>query len=150
MVEEKNEERKKHPGGRPLKYTPEEFKRLIDEYIAECEAKGKLINLVGIICYLDTTRETWREYEQREEFADIIKKARMRCERDLVERMANKDTFTPGQIFIAKNHYGYVDKQELSTPPGQPIEVNSNLKGASEAELQEILRFVRQQTATQE
>ena len=66
----------------------------------------------GLALALDLSRQGLINYEQKLQFFDAIKKARQRVEAQLEERMMEKTEFTPGQIFVAKNNFGWKDKTE--------------------------------------
>ena len=61
--------------------------------------------ITGLALALDTSRETLLEYEERPEFVDTIKKAKVKCE-NFAEQMLFSTTPT-GSIFNLKNNYGW-------------------------------------------
>lgn len=69
--------------------------------------------ITGLALYLDTSRETLLEYQEREEFVDTIKKAKVKCE-NYAEQMLFSTTPT-GSIFNLKNNYGWRDKTEVDS-----------------------------------
>lgn len=96
---------------RPLKFkTPEEIQSAIDKYIADCEAKGKPKTVTGLCLALDTCRQTLLNYEERPEFVDTIKKAKLIVENYYEERLL--EAACTGAIFSLKNNFGWKDKQE--------------------------------------
>lgn len=67
--------------------------------------------ITGLALALGTTRETLLDYEDREQFSDTIKAAKLKC-----ESYSEQMLFTPsptGSIFNLKNNYGWKDKTEL-------------------------------------
>lgn len=55
--------------------------------------------------------------------------ARQQCKNDLVIKMSNRDTFTPGQIFVAKNFYGMVDEtKQTVTHADNPASIFDSVK----------------------
>ncbi len=96
--------------GAPPKYsTPEEMQPFIDEYFDECAAADRKTTLPGLIYHLGfADRQSIYDYEKRPAFSCIIKRARMKLEEGHVNYGRAMD------IFVLKNHYGYVDKQEVS------------------------------------
>jgi hypothetical protein len=66
--------------------------------------------ITGLALALDTTRETLLDYEDRQEFSDTVKKAKLRCEH-YNEQMLFTNSPT-GTIFNLKNNYGWRDKTE--------------------------------------
>lgn len=99
--------------GRPLKYTPEELTKKTNEYFKMCDEKEKPYTISGLCLYLDTTRETIREYELREEFVDTIKRAKQRVE-NYVEEYSLIGKLNPTvSIFNLKNNFNWKDKTEI-------------------------------------
>lgn len=142
------------PGGRPLKFkTTKELQTKIDEYFKSCweevwvehtdqfgNSKGwfqkldrngdpilrlaKPYSITGLALYLETSRETLINYQEKEGFFDTIKKAKDRCENYLEEGMLSGAINPTASIFGLKN-FGWRDKQEteVSGPNGGPQEV---------------------------
>lgn len=119
------------PGGRPLKFkTPEEMQEKIDEYFDKME-KPKIaidgnpyyepITITGLALALHTTRELLCNYEERDEFYDTIKRAKLRVE-NYAEKMLYLGKSAAGPIFALKN-FNWSDKQqtEVSGPDGAPV-----------------------------
>ena len=120
----------KNKGGRPLKFkTVEELQEKIDEYFKYCDDRTKTTyseklgeilvsdpapyTMAGLAYSIGLSRQGLIEYSHKDAFSDAIKKARERVERDVEERMNDKNTFTPGLIFNAKNNFGWKDKTEI-------------------------------------
>lgn len=123
------------PAGRPLQYeTPEEMQKLIDLYFLACKfnktGTESLLNTIspedqeivktiddevptvcGLAYVLDLSRKALIEYQGREEFSNTIKKAKLRIERNLEQRLDGANAV--GTIFNLKNNFGWKDKQEL-------------------------------------
>lgn len=99
-------------GGRPLKYkNARRMKEAIDRYFDDCDAHGEPYRITGLALTLGTTRKTLIDYENRDEFSDIIKHAKQRCE-DYVEKLLLSGKSPAGPIFWLKNA-GWTDKQEI-------------------------------------
>jgi hypothetical protein len=124
-------------GGRPLKYSSvEDLQSIIDEYFQHCDNRIKEVHkpdgetygysnpepytMSGLAYALGLSRQGLMEYKAKDGFSDAIKDARNRVEVDIERRMNDKDTFTPGLIFNAKNNFGWRDKteQEVTSPDG--------------------------------
>ena len=121
---------KKHAGGRPpLFKTVKEIEIKIEDYFNYCDNRIKTIysdktgddiqisdpepyTMSGLAYYLGMDRQTLLNYNNKEQFFDTIKKAKSRVEMNLDARMNDKSTFTPGQIFNAKNNFGWKDQSE--------------------------------------
>lgn len=104
--------------GRPPKYkTPEEMKKVIDEYFdtdAWVEVNGKAEfqpTVTGLAFALDMDRDTLLNYEKKKEFIGTIKRAKQRIAIALEQRLYG-NTVT-GVIFNLKNNFGWKDKQEV-------------------------------------
>jgi hypothetical protein len=54
--------KKKHPGGRPLKYKPEQLEALINDYFDTAIKNRKPFTITGLCLHLDTTRDLLMEY----------------------------------------------------------------------------------------
>jgi hypothetical protein len=80
------------------------------EITHKCKTGQKPYTITGLALTLGTTRETLSEYEDRPEFVDTIKKAKLRCEQ-YNETMLYSPSPT-GTIFNLKNNYGWSDKTE--------------------------------------
>ncbi len=97
-------------GGRELIVgTREKLEAAIEAYFQDCRDRDAPLTMAGLAHALGTTRQTIHNYGEDERFFDLIKRARTMIEASLEEKMCTKSTFTPGQIFAAKQ-YGYRDK----------------------------------------
>jgi len=117
--------------GRPKLYTSvDEVASIIEEYFNYCDNRIQHIysakadgvievmnpapyTMSGLALALDMDRKSLLNYSKQEDFFPTIKKARERVEADIEERMNDKQTFTPGLIFNAKNNFGWVDAQRV-------------------------------------
>lgn len=100
--------------GRPLKFeTPEILQEKIEAYFKKCEDKGERPFITELAYYLDTSRETLCNYEEKEPFFDTIKRAKMRCELELEKNLIEGKVNPTGSIFNLKNNYGWRDKTEV-------------------------------------
>lgn len=101
----------KHPGGRPLKFkTAEELQEKIDHYFATTSKEEWTIT--GLALALDTSRQTLLEYEEKDEFADTVKKAKLKVENGY--ELDLKKHGRSGTIFALKN-FNWKDKTESET-----------------------------------
>jgi hypothetical protein len=128
------------PAGRPPLYkTVEDMEMLIESYFKECDSRTRSIYSVkrdevltipnpepytmsGLAYRLGMNRQTLLNYSKKDKFIGTIKKARDRVEMDIERRMNDKETFTPGLIFNAKNNFDWRDRQELTGADGGPVE----------------------------
>jgi hypothetical protein len=132
--------------GRPLKFgNVEELEKKIEEYFATTgwqqrevynKKKGEVqmvpvyepATVTGLAVFLDTSRETLVNYEEKKEYFDAIKKAKDRCEHSL-EYGATLGEINPiWAIFASKNNYGWRDKTEQDiTSGGKPLPILGNV-----------------------
>lgn len=98
-------------GGRPRKWaTPEALQADVDRYFDYCKEEGKPETIAGLAYYTNVDRQTIYNYNEKDEFFDIIKKARDRIMMGLEETSITKGN--AGTIFVMKQ-YGYKDKHEV-------------------------------------
>ena len=95
------------PGGRPPYFSsPDELEAKIDEYFKS----GEIITLTGLAYYLGfEDRQSLYDYQNREEYSCIIKRARLYVEMRYEQRLSGNAV--TGAIFALKN-MGWKDKQE--------------------------------------
>jgi hypothetical protein len=106
-------------GRPPLYETPEEMQAAIDIYFAT----EQHITITGIALALGfESRQSFYDYEDKEEFSYIIKKARLRVENEYEKKLITANSAT-GPIFALKN-MGWADKvqNELTGKDGTPIQ----------------------------
>lgn len=114
---------------RPRIYnTPEELESYIDEYFNSCPKP----TLAGLAYQLGINRQTLYNYEGRQEFFDIIKRAREAVEAVYEERLIYENSPT-GVIFALKN-MGWKDKteQDLNVSGGLTWNENKTYETKSE------------------
>lgn len=120
--------------GRPPKYeTTEELEKAIEGYFEGrkpemildsggeplFDRKGNPIfklnppSITGLAIHLGfVSRQSMYDYEQKPEFSDTIKKARLRCENYAEEALMAGECAPAAGIFVLKN-FGWSDKQEI-------------------------------------
>lgn len=98
---------------RPLLFAaPEELQAKIDQFFEDCKNNDEHPIVEGLALALKTNPQTLINYQDRPEFADIIENAKIRIANHVMGRaMAGKINPTIA-IWVSKNHYGYVDKQQ--------------------------------------
>jgi len=103
----------KHPGGRPLKFqSVDELSDMIDAYFEQCDKDGDPYTITGLALALDTSRESLLEYQDRPEFVDTIKRAKLKCH-NYAEKFLYNGKNATGAIFNLKNNWGWRDKSEI-------------------------------------
>lgn len=117
--------------GRPLKFkSAKELQNKIDEYFAYCDKHEKPYTITGLALALDTSRDILLNYEEREEFSNTIKKAKLKCQAYAEEQLfINRNT--AGVIFNMINNYGWKNKQDIDTnignKDGKPFETTNTV-----------------------
>lgn len=108
-------------GGRPLKFkTTEELESKGKAYFKECDKKHLPYTITGLANFLDTSRETLINYEERDEFFDTVKRLKGKVE-EYAETLLFLGKNAAGPIFALKN-FGWSDKQEIDhTTKGKPL-----------------------------
>ena len=98
--------------GRPRKIkSVKQFEERAEAYFMACEAKGEPILLTGLILALGLcSREGLHEYGRRPEFADSVKKAKLRVKMEYEKALHSRNP--SGPIFALKN-FGWMDKQSV-------------------------------------
>lgn len=113
-------------GGRPAHYeTPQELEQKIQEYINSTAYKtspdpenpeeviyqGEPITISGLAYFLGfESRQSLYDYEKREGFSYIIKKARLKVESEYEKKLSSRNP--TGSIFALKN-MGWADRSEI-------------------------------------
>lgn len=113
---------------RPLAVqTPEEFEALADAYFALCEAEGRRPTMNGLTLALGlSSRQSLLNYGEREEFLDVVKRARTTIEAAWESALAESNV--AGAIFWLKNQ-GWTDKTEteLYGRNGGPVQTEATV-----------------------
>jgi hypothetical protein len=114
MTDAKSRQKGGKKVGRPrLIDSPETMDRLVDSYIAMCEAADppKPITLTGLILALGlSSRESLDTYLEYPEFSDSVKRAKLFIENAYEQRLVS-GTNAAAPIFALKN-FGWKDKPE--------------------------------------
>lgn len=100
-----------HPRGKYFK-TPELLKEKIDEYFQHCDKTKEPYTITGMCVYLDSFRQRLFEYEQRDDYRDIIKEAKERVA-GYAERHLYTGKNVTGAIFVLKQ-FGFKDTTEVT------------------------------------
>jgi len=133
MKQGKGKQGQKHPGGRPPKFpTPQDLQAKVDEYFESCwvdkvtevtdketgnvtmsnvRYQDRPYTIAGLAYHLGMTTQALRNYEAKDEFLCIIKRAKQKVEMNVEEQLIAGKSAT-GPIFWLKNHADYRDKLE--------------------------------------
>lgn len=108
------------PAGRPLKFaTPEELQTKIDDYF-ESIREPRMIGesayfepatITGLAIHLGTYRDVLCDYQEKDEFSNTVKTAKLRVEH-YAEKQLYMGKSAAGPIFALKN-FGWSDKTEV-------------------------------------
>lgn len=105
--------------GRPLKYdNVEDLQRDIDSYFKQCDSTGRPYTVAGLALSLDMTTHSLMNYEKAvgyEQFFTAVKKAKQKCETQMIERALNGEQNSTMSIFLAKANYNYTDQPKTET-----------------------------------
>lgn len=82
----------------------------IDKYFKWADDNNKPYSMAMLAVRLGVSRQTLYNYEEKDNFAPVIRKARDKIIAYIEEKLLEHGT--AGQIFLAKN-YGYSDRQEI-------------------------------------
>ena len=100
-------------GGRPLKFTPEEFKQRVTQFFEYCENEKKPLTLSRLASFLNCDRKTLLSYSHKDQFLPTIKKLRSYIEAQRNEDLLQTKGNIIGHIFDLKNNHGWRDQQEM-------------------------------------
>jgi hypothetical protein len=108
----------KHAGGRPLKFaTVETLCKIADKFFEETPEEEWTIT--GLALALDTSREVLMDYQERDQFADAVKRYKLKIHYAYEKDLRRKGR--SGDIFALKN-FGWTDQQNIDhTTKGKEI-----------------------------
>lgn len=121
--------------GRPLKFkSVDELQEKIDKYFNETLREE--LSITGLALALDTSREVLCNYENRDEFVDTIKKAKLKVENSY--ELSLRKYGRTGDIFALKN-FGWKDKQEVESNVIASVST-TDLSHLTTEEIRELLK----------
>lgn len=111
--------------GRPLKFeSVEQLESAIAAYFLNCAEKGRPLTVTGLALALDTTRETLLDYQEKENYSDTIKRAKLTIQ-NYVEEYLFVGKNVAGAIFNLVNNYNWSNKSQTDvTTGGEKIQYN--------------------------
>lgn len=116
--------------GRPLKIeSPKQMEDILNEYFSTTDENK--ITLTGICLALNIDKKNFYEYEKREGYQDIVKRARMIVENSY--EMSLRENGRTGDIFALKN-FGWVDRQEVESTGTNRVTIINSLPKDDESE----------------
>ena len=102
--------------GRPPIYSNvEDMERDIKTYFKNCDSTGRPYTVAGLALALDMTTDTLMNYQKTDQFFGTVKKAKQKCEAQMIERALNGEQNSTMSIFLAKANYNYVDQPKQDT-----------------------------------
>ena len=113
----------KHAGGRPHRYTVDEFRAKWNEYLQQPTTTAPRV--LDFCIFADMSRDTFDAYKNKPEYSDTCKKILAVCENTLVSMLYdNNRRNIIGPIFALKNNYGWKDKQEIDQNISGDLSIN--------------------------
>lgn len=105
----------KRKEGRPLLFAnAEALETKANQYFKLCEKESKIPLLGELAVFLDCSRQTLADYKQMDEFSYSIQRIKSKCEAGIERQLVAKETYTPGQLAILKNGYGWSDNSSIN------------------------------------
>jgi hypothetical protein len=104
------------PLGRPTKYEGDATVLRTREYFFDSvlTAGDNIPSIEGLAVYLDVNKSTIYEWKDKNvDFSNAIKNGEAHQARALINLMTDKERFTAGSIFVAKNILGWSDKKDI-------------------------------------
>ena len=119
------------PGGRPTKYC-DEILEITKDYIKNFSKHGdKIPSVAGLACAIGTSRDTihdWAKHKDKKQFSDILKELQTMQEKTLLAGGLG-NTFNPTICKLVMSKHNYHDRQDVSSPPGEPLQVKYTVEG---------------------
>ena len=91
----------------------ETLEQKIDDYFKYCDKHDEPYSMSGLADTLDIDRSTLVRYGDDQEYANLIKRAKRKVERQLETKALQGKANPVFTIFNLKNNYGWRDQQEV-------------------------------------
>lgn len=114
---------KKSNAGRPKKLSSTDFKRISEEYLAECKETGQIPFLGELAVRCGVSADTVTEYSKSPLYSPVVKRVKQHTENGLIRKglNENKPVFP---IFLLKSLFSYVEANKLDiTSNGETLGV---------------------------
>jgi hypothetical protein len=99
--------------------SPEQFDQTVDRYVEEVGEYGDPVTLTGLIMALGlSSRQSLAHYEERPEFCDSVRRAKLRVEHEYEKRLFSSSS--SGAIFALKN-FGWSENRTVRLESEQGI-----------------------------
>ena len=110
---------RKKRGRPPMFESPEAMESKIEDYINMCLDQGRPMTVVGMARYLGfASYRSFQDYSRRNhrcaEYAHILKRAKLRIEQDLSERLVAGRGPVNGVIFCLKVNFGWREARNIN------------------------------------
>jgi hypothetical protein len=129
--------------GRPLKFqSAEELEQKVQAYFDQCDNRQESVvtkegvvvqvpnprpyTISGLAYFLGTNRQTLINYEERDEYSDVIRAAKAKIEAFVEESLWTPKIAT-GVMFNLKNNFGWEDKTSVQTTGETTHNINHNV-----------------------
>lgn len=129
-------------GGRPPKWeSPEILQQKVDEFFDLINKGEEMPSVVGLACYLGVHKQTLLNYQEKDDYKDIVNTAKQRIEKMFTARAYSGQIPAPIFIFTAKNHYDYKDSQDLNHggQAGNPVKTETTIVLSPEEAYRKLL-----------
>ena len=102
--------------GRPRLFkSVEELQDKIDAYFLRCKKDHEVPCATGLALALGCDRKTIINYERQKPFFHTIKRAKLRCEAEIEQRLVGNKLNPSSGIFNLKANYGWVEEFNFNT-----------------------------------
>ena len=105
--------------GKPAKYDVDTLSNKIEEYFNV--TKEEEITITGLCLYLGINKDTFYEYNKKDNYKQVVEMARLRVESSY--ELSLRKYGRTGDIFALKN-FGWKDKTEVENTGEQSLNVN--------------------------
>lgn len=127
-------------GAPPIFKDKKELQDKIIEYFDKCESSKENIKITGLCLFLGfESRQSFYDYEKREEFSYTIRRARLVIESHYEEGL---NTFKYGGAVFGLKNMGWKDKTEVETTDKTSKTSQIDLNKATDEELEVIERLI--------
>ena len=99
---------------RPTKYNPDIIPKVTEYFKNPHLYQDRVATKAGLSCVLNISKQTLLTWcDKHKALLDAVKAGEAYQERQIVEHLLDKEKYTSGAIFVAKNILGWADKQEV-------------------------------------
>lgn len=109
-------------GSTPKYQTPEEMEAVVQDYFDSCDEAGASYTVAGLAYHLGFAySESLRDYEGKDDFHYIIRRAKLRIEMQRSEQLVQGQGVVAGQIFDLKCNFQWQEpaqRTEINNPDG--------------------------------